>query len=209
MAGRDILDELSVSRETREMLVDFSQELPRWSKSINLIAPSTATNIWRRHILDSAQILLAAPRDLASWCDLGSGGGLPGLVVAIILTTRPGTQITLIESDRRKAAFLKLMAVRYGLQAEVRQERIEESAPVSSQIVSARALAPLQNLLPLVVRHLHPTGMALLLKGKEADSEVELARRKWHFDVEQHASLLESQGRILAIRNIEQRADTT
>lgn len=162
-----------VSRETMDLLGVYVQELARWSARINLVAPSTLQEAWRRHILDSAQ-LFALARPTVGWADLGSGGGLPGLVVAILAREKwPDMQMHLVESDRRKATFLRQMAARFQLKVQVHADRAENLAPIGAGVVSARALAPLPRLLPLVRRHLAPGGTALIPKGRQWRAEVE------------------------------------
>lgn len=208
MQGENVWDNLGVSRETLGLLRDFSEQLEKWSRSINLIAPSTVSDLWHRHILDSAQLAMFAPEGMTCWCDLGSGGGLPGIVLSIIFRSRDGLSFTLIESDKRKAAFLKMMIARYGLHARVFDARIEDVPPVRCDVISARALAPLVELLPLIRRHLRQDGVAILPKGRGYDSEVETARKRWHFDLEERESVVDDDSKLLIIRHIEQRDET-
>jgi len=193
----------SVSRETLERLEAFDAALLKWSSAINLIAKATRSESWSRHILDSAQLYPLAPTDFRHWCDLGAGGGLPGLVIACLTTeANPGARITLVESDARKAAFLATAARQLDLAVTVLRDRIEKVAPQRADILSARALAALPLLLDYAHRHLDPQGMALLPKGRNAAQEVEDARQSWHFDLEIMPSRADPEGAILVLRNL-------
>jgi len=209
MQGGELLSDLGVSRETLELLRDFSEQLEKWSRSINLIAPSTVGGLWNRHILDSAQLAKFAPAAAVHWCDLGSGGGLPGIVLSIIFCERTTPSFTLIESDKRKAAFLKMMIARYDLHARVFNARIEDVPSAQCDVISARALAPLSDLLPLIQRHIRDDGVAILPKGRGYEAEVEAARKGWHFDLEEQQSVIDDFSKLLIIRHIEQRDNTT
>lgn len=193
----------SVSRETLERLQDYEKSVVKWSRKINLVARTTYNDAWSRHILDSAQLLPLAPENAERWCDLGSGGGLPGLVVAILgAELAPQLAVTLVESDARKAAFLSLISDQLGLNVRVLRDRIERAPPAIANVVSARALAPLPQLLGYCHRHLALTGTALLPKGRTLAREVEDARQSWHFDLQSRASQFDPDGAILVIRNL-------
>lgn len=194
---------LDVSRETLTKLETFAKLLGKWNARINLVAPSTIPDLWSRHILDSAQLFTHAPTDARHWVDLGSGGGLPGLVCAILAhEARPECRFTLIESDKRKSAFLMTAIRELGLSAQVLAMRVEQAAPQSADVVSARALAPLPTLLPLVVRHLAQNGTALLPKGKNHSAELAAARREWHFEHDAVESQTDPLARVLILKEI-------
>lgn len=193
----------SVSRETLERLAAFEKALLKWSPKINLVSKATYSETWSRHILDSAQLLPHAPSSFRAWCDLGSGGGMPGLVIAILAAElAPSARITLVESDARKAAFLTLISGHLGLTTSVLRKRIEDTSPIGADVVSARALAPLPLLLGYCHTHLMPSGVALLPKGRTLAQEVEAARQSWHFDLEIQSSHLDPESAILVIRNL-------
>lgn len=201
--SENTLGKLGVSRETIADLKVFSADIERWSKSINLISVKSTEDIWQRHIVDSAQLIALASSIGPKWCDLGSGGGLPGLVVAILLRElAPDTVVTLIESDKRKSVFLKMEVRAFDLNASVVSERAEKATAQEADVVSARALAPLEPLLGLVFRHINEGGTALLPKGRNFLEEVEQARRSWHFDLEAMHSLVDVESRILRITNL-------
>ena len=187
-----------VSRETRRRLEVFVETLQRWQKAINLVSRSTLDDIWTRHIIDSAQIVRLLPAGPAILADLGSGGGFPGLVIAAL---RPDLQITLIESDARKAAFLGEVGRRMGLenQPKIAISRIETAPPVGADIVTARALAPLGQLLGWARRHRKDPAICLFHKGKGWSTEVEEAKKEWQFSPEPVASVTDRDAVILRI----------
>jgi len=189
-----------VPRGTLDKLVDLSALVRKWNPKINLIGKSTEGEIWHRHIVDSLQLLsIAAPS--VRWCDIGSGGGFPGLIIAL---ARPETDVTLIESDQRKCAFLIIAKQRLDLKnVDIRDERIEDVKPLAADTVSARALAPLSKLLPLVKRHMAKDGQALLMKGANVEQEITEAHRHWDFQMERRSSMTDPESSILIIRNIQ------
>jgi len=177
--------------------------LRKWNPAINLVAPSTLDELEERHIADSLQLVSLAPPGPKHWADLGSGGGFPGLVVAAVLAERaPAARVTLVESDRRKASFLRTAARGMGLDVTVRAERAEAIAPLGAEVVSARALAPLHTLLGLAERHMAAGGLALFPKGARAQEEIEVARKQWRFVLESHMSRTDPQASVLVVREI-------
>lgn len=199
----DAPDMLDVSRETQQRLTDYADALAHWNKSINLVAPSTIAQLWQRHIQDSAQIFALAPKSARLWVDLGSGGGLPGIVCAILAAEHlRDCRFTLVESDKRKAAFLMAVSQKLGLDVAVLAKRIEDVTPLQADVISARALAPLPRLLELAARHLRPDGVALFPKGRSYEQELAAAAGEWHFTVESAASQTDDLARILIIKDI-------
>jgi 16S rRNA (guanine527-N7)-methyltransferase len=188
---------VDVSRETMERLEIYADLLNRWTKRINLVAPSTLSALWQRHFLDSAQLCRFATA--GEWLDVGSGGGFPGAVIAIMCAETP---VTLVESDQRKAAFLRAVARETGVGFAVHAERIESLAPQHSDRLSARALAPLSDLLVIAERHLSIQGKAILMKGASAQKEIDEALEHWSFDCETYASKTDADAVILSIGNI-------
>lgn len=193
---------LGVSRETLERLQAYLDLLARWQKVINLVGPATLADPWRRHILDSAQLMRFWPAGATRLADLGSGAGLPGLILAILGV--PETH--LLESDRRKAAFLREAARACGVAVTVHAARIEEVPPLRADVVSARALAPLPDLLGLAERHLRPGGICLFLKGRNVESELTAARESWTMRALREASLSDPESQILIISEIRRAA---
>jgi 16S rRNA (guanine527-N7)-methyltransferase len=194
---------LDVSPGTLERLEAFEALAGRWTEKINLIAPSTVPDLWNRHIADSAQLWPLRPEGTRTWADLGSGGGFPGLVIAILAAEAGAPQVTLIESDQRKCAFLRTAARELGIKPTILDQRAEAAPPQSAAVVSARALAPLPTLLPLVTRHLAPGGTALLLKGRDHAAELDAARAAgWTFTAEALPSATDPAARILRLRDL-------
>jgi 16S rRNA (guanine527-N7)-methyltransferase len=202
----DFARAFNVSRETIDKLSTYEALLRQWQKTINLVAPSTLDAVWSRHFADSAQLLALAPPDAKRWLDLGSGAGLPGLVLAIMLAGRDGAKVTLIESDTRKAAFLGEVARRTGAPVDIRPERIEKVATQSKlgvDVITARALAPLPRLLELAAPAFSDHTVGLFLKGREAETEVDAAKERWAFEGTLQPSLTDSSGRIVVIRALQ------
>jgi 16S rRNA (guanine527-N7)-methyltransferase len=199
----------NVSRETVAALEEFEALVRRWNPTVNLVSKASLPELRERHVLDSAQLFRHCPPAAKHWVDLGSGGGFPGLVIAILAREhRPGLRLTLVESDSRKAAFLRQAAQRVELPVTVLNDRIELLPGLQADVVSARALAPLTELLGLAARHLNADGTAILPKGVRYAEELEQARALWDFDLDRHASSLEPGAAILTIRNI-RRANQT
>ena len=194
---------LDVSRETIERLEAVEALVRKWTQRINLIAPATVPDLWNRHIRDSAQLLPLAPSDFRIWADLGSGGGFPGLVIASHLLCNPsGPRVVLVESDQRKAAFLRSAIRELDLPAEVHVTRAESEPPLEADVVSARALAPLTGLLGLASRHLAPGGSAIFPKGRDHAAEITAARAHWHFDLVESRSITDPEAAILRIERM-------
>ncbi|MCT7376251.1 16S rRNA (guanine(527)-N(7))-methyltransferase RsmG [Chelativorans salis] len=191
-----------VSRETFVRLEAFEAAFRRWSARINLAAPSTLPHLWERHILDSAQLVCIAP-EVRRWLDLGSGGGFPGAVVAILLTDRAEAHIDLLESNRKKAAFLQTTLAGLGAPATVHARRIEDcyATVPTPEIVTARALAPLGRLLELAEPWLIQGARALFHKGRDYRREVEESGDAWQFDLVEHSEST-GDGVILEINDL-------
>jgi 16S rRNA (guanine527-N7)-methyltransferase len=189
---------VSVSRETLERLTVYVELLQRWQRAINLVGPATLVDPWRRHILDSAQLLAHLPSGTASLVDLGSGAGFPGLVLAVL-----GVRgIVLIESDRRKAEFLRAVARATGTLVTVEDHRIERLPGWPAAVITARAVAPLPRLLPLAERFLAADSVCLFLKGRSAADELTAASKTWHMVPEIFPSLSASSGTVLKLRGV-------
>ncbi len=189
---------LDVSRETIERLAVYLELLARWQVTVNLVGGSTLADPWRRHVLDSGQLWRFWPRGARRLVDLGSGAGLPGLVLAIL----GAPEAHLIESDRRKAAFLREAARATGTGVTVHACRIEAAPPLEAEVVTARALAPLSALIGLAQRFIGPAGQCLFLKGRAVADELVEARRYWRMTIETHPSLTDPESSILLLREI-------
>jgi len=180
---------LDVSRETLERLRIYAALLEKWTAKINLIAARTVPELWERHIRDSCQVFSIAGNATGRWVDFGSGGGLPGAVVAIIAAEgAPGLEVSCVESDRRKAAFLSVVSRETGVPFQVIVERAEVVRPLGADIVSARALAPMDRLMALASRHLAPNGVGVFPKGARHEKEREDAEKNWRFDCQTFTS---------------------
>jgi 16S rRNA (guanine527-N7)-methyltransferase len=191
------------SRETAARLDALEALVRRWSPRINLVAPGDLGDLRRRHSLDSAQLVDLAPETATDWLDLGSGGGFPGLVVAAIAADRrPGLRVTLVESDARKCAFLATAARELGLDVVVENRRAEALAPRPVDVVSARALAPLARLFPLVAPFFGPRTVGLFPKGAQVDGELTAAAPAWHSVVERLPSATDPAAAILRVTEL-------
>lgn len=194
---------LNVSRETFARLEKYVALIEKWTPKINLISKSSLPDIWTRHILDSLQVYHAGPAAFGRWLDLGSGGGLPGIVVAIMAEESSDQQnVCMVESDGRKAAFLRAAIRETGVSGTVICERIEELPPQNADVVSARALADLGSLLGYADRHLAKGGMALFSKGMSWEKELAVALNQWSFSYEPLKSETEDGSVILRIGDI-------
>ena len=192
-----------VSRETLFRLRAYAALLEKWSPRINLVAPKSLPSLWTRHFLDSAQLLNLAPADARTWCDLGTGAGFPGLVVAALAMEKaPGLAVTLIESDRRKVQFLRTVIRESGIPATLIEGRIEGIPPQMADVVSARALAPLPKLLALAKRHVSDQGLCLFPKGAQHESELTEALEVWRFHCDRMPSATDRDAVILRISEL-------
>ena len=194
---------LNVSRETLDRLFSFCDLVEKWNPAINLISKSGIAEIWNRHIIDSAQLFQQMPDRAREWCDLGSGGGFPGIVLAILAKQlQPNAQVILVESDRRKSVFLAQASRLLDIDVRVKTQRIEELEPQNADVLSARALAPLSDLCGYAYRHLKPDGVAIFPKGAAALLEIEQAQKLWRFDYSLTQSYTDSTAHILSVRGI-------
>lgn len=197
------VDRLNVSRETIERLKLYEVLLHKWNPRINLVSRASLAESWERHIEDSMQILAPAPHPADHWVDLGSGGGFPGLVVAIMgMDQKSPAKVTLVESDTRKCAFLRSVIRETGAPASVINDRIENIPPLQADILSARALADLSKLLSFADRHLGKSGTAIFPKGASWTNELSEAQRAWSFSHQVVKSATETGPVILTITGI-------
>ncbi|MBU2866725.1 16S rRNA (guanine(527)-N(7))-methyltransferase RsmG [Pacificibacter marinus] len=195
---------LDVSRETFERLSVYEALLKKWNPVINLVSKSSITDLRNRHFIDSAQVFSLMPEGATTWVDIGSGGGFPGMVCAIICAEKsPKTIFHLVESDVRKAIFLRSVARETGVSVYVHSERIEKMDSFDADVLSARALASLEKLLEFSAPHLQKNGVALFPKGENYKSEFVKAQENWRFDCEEHQSITGSNSVVLKIGNIQ------
>lgn len=190
----------SVSRETQHKLEVYVEMLGKWNTSINIVAKSTLNNVWQRHIVDSLQIAdLAEKAD--HWIDLGSGGGLPGLIIAAKKAeSSPNTHITMVESDQRKCAFIAAAADAMNLDVTIQCRRIEESTTRTYDVISARALASLPNLLELALPYRHYKTICIFPKGAKAEPEMNTALKTWNVNYDAVQSVTDPSSTIFRIQ---------
>ncbi len=200
---KEFAEVFDVSRETIDRLQIYENLLKKWNPKINLVARGTLGDVWTRHFADSAQISDIAPENARIWVDMGSGGGFPGAVLAIMnKEKRPEAKYYLVESDKRKAAFLRAVARETGADFIVSDQRAEDIPPYGADVVTARALAPLEMLVGLAGRHLAPHGVAILPKGANVENEIETALALWRFDLEKFPSVTDPSAAILKLGDI-------
>lgn len=199
----DVLSSLNVSRETSDRLKLLVDLLKKWNPRINLVSKSTVDEVWTRHILDSAQLFKLAEQTSRKWVDIGSGGGFPGLVIAILCAeAKMQSETVLIESDQRKCAFLRTVLRETGVQGQVISKRIEVAEPQAADIISARALAELDQLFFFVTRHLSENGTMLFPKGVTWEKELSKAQESWSFSHEVITSKTEPNSVILKVKDL-------
>lgn len=191
-----------VSRETQGAFATYLNLLQKWNAHISLVSSGDAVSLQDRHIQDCYQLVDFANNKLGTWLDLGSGGGLPGMVVAISRQSED-LRVVLVESDKRKAAFLQSVIREVRLRnCTVLSKRIEELPCLNADYISARALASLSKLLEYVDHHMKADGTAFLMKGKKWQEEVSNARLEWNFDCEAYPSRTSPGSAILEIKRV-------
>jgi 16S rRNA (guanine527-N7)-methyltransferase len=196
-----------VSRETIERLQIYENLLKKWTGRINLVAKSTLPDVWSRHFSDSAQVFDAIPKGALTLCDLGSGGGFPGLIIAALAREKlPNLRVSLIESDVRKASFLVTAAREMGLNPLIHAMRVEALPVQNADVVTARALAPLSDLLKMAELHLRKDGSALFLKGERHQDELDTASVIWDFKVSKQRSMTNDASALLMITDLRRAA---
>ncbi|MFZ4541496.1 MAG: 16S rRNA (guanine(527)-N(7))-methyltransferase RsmG [Rickettsiales bacterium] len=189
----------NVSRETFLPLAEYVALLLKWNSKINLIGPATESDIWTRHIEDSLQLMPLIPASAKTLVDFGSGAGLPGMVIAI---ARPDLQITLVEQDQRKAAFL--MEAKRVLQLSNVTVEATDIAKLTAtyNIVTARALSSLTNLLTMATPCMEPDSVCIFPKGENFIAELTVAKQQWHFDTDIKTSKTNAESAVLLVTNV-------
>lgn len=167
---------------------------------MNLVGPDTIPDVWNRHIFDSAQLLDLAP-EAATWADLGAGAGFPGLVLAILLKDRADSHVWLVDSLGKRCRFLQEVVEALSLRATVVNGRAEEQR-IKVDVVTARALAPMDRLLGYAQPYLQRGAQGLFLKGEKAEAELIEARKVWQFDSDLSVSRSDPRGRIVSVRSL-------
>jgi len=198
LSPEEFAAEAGVSRETLARLEAYAGLLAQWNERINLVGRDTLPDLWRRHILDSAQLHPFIPSSAQNLIDLGSGAGLPGLVLAILGV--PGVE--LVEADSRKIAFLREASRVAGAEVTIRPCRIQAVPPHPFNVVTARACAPLDRLLDLAAPFLAPDTLCLFPKGERFNEELTLARKRWTMNVSVEQSLSDRRGVVLRLQQV-------
>ena len=191
------------TQATPEQMADleaFRLRLAEANDVMNLVGPDSLPDFWNRHAWDSAQLLTHAP-DALTWADLGAGAGFPGVVLTILLKGREGSHVWLIDSLGKRCRFLQEIVNALGLPATVLNGRAEEQR-VRCDIVTARAVAPMDKLLGYAQPYFERGAQGLFLKGEKAESELLEARKSWHFQAELVPSQSDARGRIVTVRSL-------
>lgn len=194
----DLSSAVAVSRETLKRLQVYADLLVTWQRALNLVSKTTLSDLWRRHMLDSAQLapMIGSGHAIA---DLGSGAGFPGMVLALLAQDYGYGPVTLVESDQRKCGFMREVRRATGVEVEIIAARAEVTGPLRADVVTARALAPVSRLLELAAPHVAEGGRCLFLKGRQAGDELTQGRKYWTMTVTRHPSLSDPLGAILEI----------
>jgi 16S rRNA (guanine527-N7)-methyltransferase len=201
--GRDAFAAATGASDSALAALDaYLELLTEWNGRMNLVGPSALASFWLRHAYDSAQLLTLAP-SARVWADLGSGAGLPGVVLAILLKDRPGAELHLVESMHKRSRFLAEVARQLDLPATIHTRRAEDIAPPGGlEVVTARACAPLTRLLAFAYPCLAAGAVGLFLKGRDVEHELTEARLAWQFDSLIHTSLSDPSGRVLQLQKV-------
>ena len=188
---------------TWEKLDAFVNMIRVWNVGVNLVAKSTLEDVWSRHILDAAQLFGFRPPGNLRWLDVGSGAGLPGMVLAIMSEADAcDHEFILVEANTRRAEFLKMVVRELGMNVSIVSLRVEQCAPVEADIVTARAVADIDKLVKLFLPHLTSGGCAILPKGRSYRREIQLASRHWKFSWQAFPSLTSTDGMIVVLRDL-------
>ena len=202
----DFASRFGVSRETIERLKIYAAMLAEWNARTNLVSAASLKEAWRRHFLDSAQLAPLVPELANSLVDLGSGAGFPGLVLAEMLRQRKAFRVVLYEATGKKCRFLEAVAQKLNLEVEIRNVRIENSPPEPFDVIVARALAPLERLLPYAQRFWGLNSTALFLKGQNVGGELTQGAKSWNMKVQRHPSQSDSSGAVLRVTELHRAA---
>ncbi len=202
----DFAAEADVSRETLKAFDVWHGLLQTWNRKINLVAPGTVADFWRRHALDSWQIAAHVPSRAEKCLDMGSGAGFPGLAVAIALEQSGSGRVLLVESAGKKASFLKTVTRTLSLPADITSTRAETLSPQSYDLITARAFAPLPKLLNYAQSFWGEGTIGLFPKGQSAEAELTEASKYWTYDVEILPSRSDPAGVILKISGLAARS---
>lgn len=203
----DFERDANVSRETLDAYHHWHALLLKWNKSINLVQGRALEHFWERHALDSHQITKLIPSSAKTVLDMGSGAGFPGIAVAIAFKGREDAHVTLVDSVGKKATFLRTVIRELGLPAKASSERVEALDLKPVDVITARAFAPLPRLLDYAASFWKDDTLAILLKGRQAESEIEEARQAYEFEADLSESQTDPEGRIVVITGLKSKAD--
>ena len=192
------ISQLNVSRETLDLFLHYAEILAKWQAKINLISGNTVDNVWSRHFLDSAQLYDLVPRGAKTLLDIGSGAGFPGMVLAVMGVKN----VTLVEADSRKCLFLSEVLRQTGTHANIVNCRIEEFDGGYYDIITARALAPMDKLLTYINPHFGPGTKGIFLKGKQVGCELTKAKKQWKLEYKAVPSITNDRGSIIVVEKI-------
>ena len=198
LGPEDVGAALDVSRETLSRLTKFVDLLLKWQRSINLIGPGTVDDVWRRHVLDCGQLVRFLPHRRARVLDIGTGAGLPGMVLGI----QGVPNIQMIESDAKKCVFLREAARITETPVKIIEARAESALCEPADVVTARAVAPLTRLLELIEQHIKTNTICFFFKGKDLKNELTDIKNNWNMQLEAHPSLTQRDGVILQLESI-------
>ena len=198
LTASEVGERLDVSRETLERLKRYVELLLKWQRAINLIGPNTAQNIWCRHILDSGQLMAHLPTTSGPVVDIGSGAGLPGMVLAIMGVT----DVHLIDSDSRKCAFLHEASRVTGTAVQIHNSRVETAEIAPAAIVTARAVAPLKRLIELTQSVSKQNTVFFFFKGKDVKNELTEIKKNWNMSLDVIPSYSSTEGVILRMESL-------
>jgi len=202
MTSFSAIEKFKISRETVDLLEYYVELLTKWNKSINLVSSNSLKDCWKRHIEDSLQLWRFVHKDYTKWVDFGSGAGFPGLVIALLaLEKLPSLSVKLIESDKRKCVFLGEASRVLGVKVEIFPLRIENVPSQNADVVSARALCSLKELLFFSKIHRKKNGISLFFKGKNLSQEIKNAIKIHKFDHTIFPSLTDKESYILRVEN--------
>jgi 16S rRNA (guanine527-N7)-methyltransferase len=199
LGPQDFAERIGVSRETLARLKAYADILTDWNARHNLVAKSTLPDLWRRHFWDSAQLAPLIPENAKSLADLGSGAGFPGLVLAAM---RPDLSVTLHEATTKKCAFLQAAADRMAIPVSIRNARLEDLPYRPFDVVTARALAPLPQLLRYAQNFVHANSVCLFLKGQNVGAELTDAHKYWNIKASQVPSQTDPSAAIVVVREL-------
>jgi 16S rRNA (guanine527-N7)-methyltransferase len=199
--------ESCVSRETLARMKTYAEMLEDWNARHNLVSRASLADVWRRHFWDSAQLAPLIPQGVRSLIDLGSGAGFPGLILAELLKDRPQFRVVLVEATAKKCQFLQCVAERLALPVQIRNARVEELLPEIFDVITARACAPLPELLAYAQRFWSKGTRGFFHKGQNLAVELTQAGKSWRIKAEQHPSRSDPAGVILEIRELQRVAE--